>query len=1016
MFTKKYILLSIIFALASQFTVKAEDVNEFTHPGILSFEEPPTFIRTDKNSTFSLSTDHFKHLKKSLKWNWSIPGAQWSIRDSIPYRPNKTGSDSYVSTFVFWIYSTTPILGEKMRVEFLKDNKVQCFFEYGLEFQGWRGAWIAFDRDMQGKPVTGMDEVRFTAPNTAHGTLYIDHVILSSLQDIRQHTADFQAPYVNPKTTNHWLILEKSWEKDFDLPLDNNSSPTELLNLDKIQLRLTDLLMAGKKVTPLAELKNRVAEYNISLNPDGTLKGVPVFFERYGETYEMLGADRYNIVYDNLMGVKNVNDLLLDLAVSYNKTTNQADKDQYAALFILLTRHLMDQGFQAGSAMGTLHHAGYSMRDYYMAMFLMETPLQQNGLKAQVQQAMEWFAGTGEVKTKPEKKGIDVDAFNTYSIARMASILMKANGPQKVRYMKGFTRWIENGYAYVDGTEGTFKIDGTLFHHRNNYPAYAVGGLSGALEAVYLLHGTDFRISFEGHQHLKNALLAMRTYCNLLNWPLSLSGRHPDGKGKLNPEHFGLLALAGTPDGSKPVDKEMAEAYLRLIPKKTTRALNFEKEGFETEKSPNGNWTYNYSCLNVQRRKDWMVSAMGFSRYLWGSETYRGENMYGRYLNYGSIQILATGNPISNEGSGFRQEGWDWNHFPGTTATNLPIQDLRAKIRNLDEFSGFEEMLLSDEAFAGGISIQNKNGAFGMKLHEHDKYNGSFRVRKSVFFFDNRVVALGTNVQSALPEEVHTTLFQVYLDKQNKPYYLNGKEITDFPYKKSLSGENVLSDGQNNYFFVKQGNVDFTKMNQHSFHEETDKPTQNDFAKAVINHGGNPGNGKYEYMILVQPTADELKATLNSKSSIYKVLQQDSTAHIVCDNSTKTTGYVLFEAGKIKNNELLITETNQACLIMSEELARNKINLSVCDPDLHFYEGPSDEVYDKNGKRIERSVYSRKWIENESGKSTVQVTLRGKWKISVPNQYVKLISTNDTETIIAVQCQHGLSREIQLVK
>ena len=55
-------------------------------------------------------------------------------------------------------------------------------------------------------------------------------------------------------------------------------------------------------------------------------------------------------------------------------------------------------------------------------------------------------------------------------------------------------------------------------------------------------------------------------------------------------------------------------------------------------------------------------------------------------------------------------------------------------------------------------------------------------------------------------------------------------------------------------------------------------------------------------------------------------------------------------------------------------------------------------------------------VEKISGKSTVQVTLRGKWKISVPNQYVKLISTNDTETIIAVQCQHGLSREIQLVK
>ena len=1012
----KYISILILFLFKSSIILFADEVKEFKNPGILSFEEPPTFIRADQNSTFSLSTDHFKHLKSSLKWDWNFPGSQWSIRDSIPYRPNKTGSDPYISTFVFWIYSTSPIKGEKMRVEFLKNKKVQCFFEYGLDFQGWRGAWIAFDREMQGKPIIGMDEIRFTAPNTTNGTLYFDHIISSSLQDARHATADFQAPYVNPRTTNHWLILLKSWNKDFDIPLDENTSSSELLSLEKVQLRLTDLLMLGKKILPVDELKKRVAEYDISLNPDRSIKGIPIFFERYGETYELLGAERYNILFDNLMGVKNVNSLLLDLAASYNKTTIQADKDQYAALFVILTKHLMDQGFQAGSAMGTLHHSGYSMRDFYFAMYLMEAPLRQSGLKLPVQQAMEWLAGTGEVKTAPLTKGIDVDAFNTYAIARLSGILMMENGPEKVRYMKAFTRWVENGYAYVEGTTGTFKIDGTMFHHRNNYPAYAVGGLNGAVETVYLLQGTDFKISTEGHLHLKNALLALRSYTNLMTWPLSLSGRHPDGKGRLNPEHYGLLALAGTPDGTKPYDKELAEAYLRLIQKKTSRSLKLEQEGFTPEKSPNGNWTYNYSCLNVHRRKDWMVSAMGHSRYLWGSETYRGENMYGRYLNHGSLQILATGNPISNEGSGFRQAGWDWNHFPGTTATNLPIQDLRAKIRNLDDFSGWEEMMLSDEAFAGGISIQNKNGAFGMKLHEHDKYNGTLRARKSVFFFDNRIIALGTNIKSAWKEEVHTTLFQTYLDNQSKPYYLNGKYIVDFPYKKSFTGKNVLSDGLNNYFFVKQGKVDFSKATQYSFHEETDEPTQNNFGTAVINHGGNPINAIYEYMILVQPSAKEFQTTLNSKTPVYTILQQDSTAHIVFDHETKTTGYVLFESGKVKSDALLVTETNLPCLIMSEELAKNKYNLSICDPDLRFYEGPSDEVYDTDGKRIERSVYSRKWIENESGISKVQVKLRGKWKILVPNKFVKLVNSDNYETTIEATCQHGMSREIVLAK
>lgn len=110
------------------------------------------------------------------------------------------------------------------------------------------------------------------------------------------------------------------------------------------------------------------------------------------------------------------------------------------------------------------------------------------------------------------------------------------------------------------------------------------------------------------------------------------------------------------------------------------------------------------------------------------------------------------------------------------------MKDLKADIRQVDEVSGYEEMLLSDESFAGAISSKNRNGAFGMKLHEHDKYNGSLRARKSYFFFDNRIIALGSDIESALPDApVHTTLFQVYLPEEESPIFINGKKISDFP-------------------------------------------------------------------------------------------------------------------------------------------------------------------------------------------------------------------------------------------
>ena len=61
-----------------------------------------------------------------------------------------------------------------------------------------------------------------------------------------------------------------------------------------------------------------------------------------------------------------------------------------------------------------------------------------------MQQAMEWFAGTGEIKTAPLVAGMDVDAFNTSLSGRLASILMLDDSPEKVRYMNAFVRWVRS--------------------------------------------------------------------------------------------------------------------------------------------------------------------------------------------------------------------------------------------------------------------------------------------------------------------------------------------------------------------------------------------------------------------------------------------------------------------------------------------------------------------------------------------------------------------------------------------
>jgi hypothetical protein len=67
---------------------------------------------------------------------------------------------------------------------------------------------------------------------------------------------------------------------------------------------------------------------------------------------------------------------------------------------------------------------------------------------------------------------------------------------------------------------------------------------------------------------------------------------------------------------------------------------------------------------------------------------------------------------------------------------------------------------------------------------------------------------------------------------------------------------------------------------------------------------------------------------------------------------------------------------------MVRKESADKVLLTVAQPDLALYRGPSDEAFDKDGKRMERSIYSRPWIDNESGEIPVTVTLKGRRLLS----------------------------------
>ena len=996
-----------------------------TDERLFSFEQPdiPSCI-TGVQSQLSISDVHYKDGTHSMEWVFE-PGGVLELKKDLKFeKKDPTGKDLYLSAFIVWVYNEEP-QDAKIEFQFLKDGKKCTSFPFGINFKGWRAAWVCYERDMQGTPEEGMNELRIVAPQSK-GRLFIDHLITGTKVDARQQTADLQVPFVNAATKNHWLVVYKHslLQPDIELTPVSDQQKKEMKLLEK---RFRDMNYTKGKVTEkeLNTIRKKYDFYQITYK-NGHVSGVPIYMVRASEAYERIIPNWDKDMLTKLgVEMKAYFDLMKRIAVAYNNSTDQPEvQKELRQKFMAMYDHITDQGVTYGSCWGNIHHYGYSVRGLYLAYFLMKDVLREEGRLLEAERTLRWYAITNEVYPKPQGNGIDMDSFNTQTTGRIASILMMEDTPEKLQYLKSFSRWIDYGCRPALGLAGSFKADGGAFHHRNNYPAYAVGGLDGATNMIYLFNHTEWAVSPLAHETVRKVLLAMRFYCNKQHFPLSMSGRHPDGRGKLVPMHYAMMAMAGTPDGKEAYDESMAAAYLRLIsdipadaqepdymPKVSNAqerkiAKQLMKQGFRAEEDPEGNLALGYGCVSVQRRDNWSAVVRGHSRYLWAAEHYLGHNLFGRYLAHGSMQILtaAPGQTVTPATSGWKQEGFDWNRIPGATYIHLPLDLLKAKVMNVDTFSGMEEMLYSDEAFAGGLSQQQENGNFGMKLHEHDKYNGTHRARKSYHFIGGTIVCLGTDIENDNADyPTETTIFQLAVNDAA------GQE-----YWKNYQGNgNVWMDHLNTGYYVPVKASFEKNFPQRSRLQNSGKDTKGDWVSLVVNHGKAPKGGSYEYAVLPQTDAATMKAF--AKKPGYKVLKQDRDAHIVQVPAEGIRSYVLFETPQATLPGGLLQRTDTACLVMVQKEASDKYLLTVAQPDLALYRGESDEALDENGKRIERSIYSRPWINNESGEIPVTVTLKGRWTVE-ETPYCKLVSADKKQTVLRFTCKDGASFEVELKK
>ncbi|XP_078360182.1 chondroitin sulfate ABC exolyase-like [Oculina patagonica] len=689
-----------------------------------------------------------------------------------------------------------------------------------------------------------------------------------------------------------------------------------------------------------------------------------------------------------------------------------------------------------------------------------------------------------------EFKGTTADRMITLLLYRLIIVLVMPSDNDnekkaKLRDMDALLRWMNNAVSVNEGLGGVIKPDFTGFHHKGFYASsYVPQALHNAAFVQYLLGGTSFALSSTSTNNIRRALETLRLVAVKYSTPTSVNGRYP---GYFNKKLIKTL-LAGyayisvshpstssstMPTGIRVSDlnRPQTQMFLRLYkdstvndyledgkPKKSKyyynslgslqimEAVKYTAvcKGISAEPSPEGHWSKNFAALSIHRRKDWAVTVKGFNRFVWDIEASGKENVYGLFASHGALLIANSEDALKVHDV---DHGWDWAKTPGTTTIAMGTPNINDLNIGAGRFYN-RRKLAGSVTFKGTMTL--KNGLFGMSFLQPDygfsssdwRKRINFRFKKSVFSFENLLVCLGSNIRARHTngKVIQTTLFQDKLASGDASSFIKvgGAQKTassNYNHVPSASSSyTTLTDAKGNFYYIPSPSksiLHVTVKSQSSKSDNGKKDTSGIYGTAWFQHVR--AQPKYQYAVLIPttsyhtPLTDIATAQETTGSEVYKVLQHDSTAHVVQFlKSPKTwsalsapiTGYVIFVASRpLPSGGPVASITSGDCLIMVQETT-GFIYLGISSPDLNFDVTGTDPVY--SGDVGEELLYNKASV----GKS-VTVTLRKQVTTTIaetqvhvnPNGYTPNVEIGSNGKDIKFKnLKNGFSVEVKLTR
>ena len=336
----------------------------------------------------------------------------------------------------------------------------------------------------------------------------------------------------------------------------------------------------------------------------------------------------------------------------------------------------------------------------------------------------------------------------------------------------------------------------------------------------------------------------------------------------------------------------------------------------------------------VHRQQGYAFGISMYSNRIQNYEDMNNENRKGWYTGDGMTYLY------NGDLAQFSDDFWptvDPYRMPGTTVDTMKRAD------------GSGENV-SEESWVGGSALDNRYGSTGMS---YKQWNSSLTAKKSWFTFENEIIALGAGISSDEDRDVETIVENRKINND-----LSNQLIIDGVAHESTDGSEQRYDaiwaylegnvdGADIGYYFPEGTPLTVKKEQRTGawseinYGEPSEQIQRSYATMFFNHGAQPNNDTYSYVLL--PGKNQQQTADYATRPNVEILRNDASVQAVKAVNEQIIGANFWQDEQQTVDKLTVKQ--KASITMQEK--DGILTVAVADPTMEN-EGVIEVVIDED--------------------------------------------------------------------